>query len=53
MLKEYRVIRRNIVREETFVLASNWEEAEEKAIEKDEWEYLSGDTTFETNEEDS
>jgi hypothetical protein len=48
MLKEYRVIRRNIVREETFVLASNWEEAEEKAIEKDEW----GDTTFETNEEE-
>ena len=52
MPKEYRVIRRNIVREETFVLASNWEEAEEKAIEKNKWEYLSGDTTFETSEEE-
>ena len=50
-LKEHRLIRTTYIVEECFVMAKNWEEAEEKVfLEAQEWEFLTDQAEIEVEE---
>jgi len=50
-LKEHRLIRTTYIVEECFVMAKNWEEAEEKGyLEAQEWEFLTDQAEIEVEE---
>jgi len=51
-MKEFKVTRKDITISYTYIMAENWEEAEEKAYAGniDDFEYCHGTTDFETEE---
>ena len=49
-LKEYRIERRVMCVEECFVKAESWEDAEEKAIDEDYWEFVYDETEIYSEE---
>ena len=50
-LKEYRVTRTTYIVEECFIMAKDWEEAEEKGyLEEQDWEFLTDQAEIEAEE---